>query len=384
MDLVDGTGVDPDTALDFPIVYASARAGRASLNRPENGALPDSENLQPLFRTMLETVPPPSYDEKMPLQAHVTNLDASPFLGRIALCRVRSGTIRKGQQVAWCKRDGTTSRVKVTELLMTERARARARGGGRPGRHHRDRRHPRDHDRRDPRRPRGPAPAAAHHRRRARDLDDDRREHLADGRPRQGPQGHRAPGQGPPRPRARRQRLGARAAHRAPGHLGGAGPRRAGARDPRRDDAARGVRADRRQAAGRHPAGERQAARAVRAPHDRRAGGVPRRDHAAARRPQGPHGADDEPRHRLGPHGVRRAVARPDRVPHRVPHRHPRHRHRAPRVRGLRAVGRRAAHPSHRLAGRRPRRRRRRRSPSRTCRSAARCSSSRRPRCTRA
>jgi GTP-binding protein len=119
MDLIDGTGADPDTALDFPIVYASARAGRASLDRPENGSLPDSENLQPLFRAMLETVPPPSYDEKVPLQAHVTNLDASPFLGRIALCRVRSGTIRKGQQVAWCRRDGTTSRVKVTELLMT-------------------------------------------------------------------------------------------------------------------------------------------------------------------------------------------------------------------------------------------------------------------------
>jgi GTP-binding protein len=133
MDLVDGTGVDPDAALDFPIVYASARAGRASLTRPENGAMPDSDNLQPLFRTMLETVPPPSYDEKMPLQAHVTNLDASPFLGRIALCRVRSGTIRKGQQVAWCKRDGTTSRVKVTELLMTralERVTAEEAGPG--------------------------------------------------------------------------------------------------------------------------------------------------------------------------------------------------------------------------------------------------------------
>jgi len=133
MDLVDGTGVDPDAALDFPIVYASARAGRASLNRPENGELPDSQDLQPLFRTMLETVPPPAYDEKVPLQAHVTNLDASPFLGRIALCRVRSGTIRKGQQVAWCRRDGTTQRVKVTELLMTralERVPAESAGPG--------------------------------------------------------------------------------------------------------------------------------------------------------------------------------------------------------------------------------------------------------------
>ncbi len=120
MDLIDGTGVDPDTALDFPIVYASARAGRASLNRPANGGMPDSENLEPLFATMLQTVPAPSYDDKMPLQAHVTNLDASPFLGRLALCRVHSGTIRRGQQAAWCRSDGTVSRVKITELLMTQ------------------------------------------------------------------------------------------------------------------------------------------------------------------------------------------------------------------------------------------------------------------------
>jgi GTP-binding protein TypA/BipA len=120
MDLIDGTGIDPDTALDFPIVYASARAGRASLNRPANGELPDSENLEPLFRTILDTVPPPSYDDKMPLQAHVTNLDASPFLGRLALCRVHSGTIRKGQQAAWCRRDGSIQRVKITELLVTK------------------------------------------------------------------------------------------------------------------------------------------------------------------------------------------------------------------------------------------------------------------------
>jgi len=120
MDLVDGTGVDPDTALNFPIVYASAKAGRASLERPKDGGLPDSENLQPLFETIMRSVPAPHYDDEVPLQAHVTNLDASPFLGRLALCRVRSGTIRKGQQVTWCRRDGSTSRVKVTELLMTE------------------------------------------------------------------------------------------------------------------------------------------------------------------------------------------------------------------------------------------------------------------------
>ncbi|WP_088287084.1 translational GTPase TypA [Kineosporia sp. A_224] len=120
MDLIDGTGLDPDVALDFPVVYASARAGRASLNRPDDGGMPDSDNLQPLFETIMKAVPAPSYDDEVPLQAHVTNLDASPFLGRLALCRVRSGTIKKGQQVTWCKRDGSMSRVKVTELLMTE------------------------------------------------------------------------------------------------------------------------------------------------------------------------------------------------------------------------------------------------------------------------
>jgi GTP-binding protein len=120
IDLLDGTGLDQDAALDFPIVYASAKAGRASLERPKDGGLPDGENLQPLFETILRGVPAPSYDDEVPLQAHVTNLDASPFLGRLALCRVRSGTIRKGQQVTWCKRDGARLRVKVTELLMTE------------------------------------------------------------------------------------------------------------------------------------------------------------------------------------------------------------------------------------------------------------------------
>ena len=120
MDLIDGTGYDPDTVLGFPIVYASARAGRSSLTRPPDGGLPDGGDLGPLMRTIIETVPPPSYDDDAPLQAHVTNLDASPFLGRLALCRVRSGTIRRGQQVAWARRDGSLERVKVSELLMTE------------------------------------------------------------------------------------------------------------------------------------------------------------------------------------------------------------------------------------------------------------------------
>ncbi|WP_433608638.1 translational GTPase TypA [Dactylosporangium sp. CA-139114] len=107
--------------IDFPIVYACARDGIASLTQPKDGTVPeDSDNLQPLFRTLLDTIPAPAYDEDAPLQAHVTNLDASPFLGRLALCRVRQGRIRKGQTVAWCREDGTQTNVRISELLMTE------------------------------------------------------------------------------------------------------------------------------------------------------------------------------------------------------------------------------------------------------------------------
>lgn len=106
--------------LDFPIVYTSAKAGRASLTRPTDGGMPEEENLEPLFTTLLTAVPAPTYDEAKPLQAHVTNLDASPYLGRLALCRVHQGHIKKGQQVAWMKADGTVERVKVVELLITK------------------------------------------------------------------------------------------------------------------------------------------------------------------------------------------------------------------------------------------------------------------------
>ena len=124
-DVVDETyelflDLDADESqIDFPIVYASAKAGRASLKRPEDGAMPEEENLQPFFDTILTAIPAPEFDDDAPLQAHVTNLDASPYLGRLALCRVHNGSIRKGQQVAWCRADGTVQRVKVTELLMT-------------------------------------------------------------------------------------------------------------------------------------------------------------------------------------------------------------------------------------------------------------------------
>ncbi|GAB3937247.1 translational GTPase TypA [Kribbella sp. NPDC056345] len=118
LDLLDH---DADqSALDFPVVYASARAGRASLTQPADGGLPDSEDLEPLFETIMANVPAPKYTEDAPLQAHVTNLDASPFLGRLALVRVHEGTLKKGSQVAWCKHDGTIQKVKITELLITE------------------------------------------------------------------------------------------------------------------------------------------------------------------------------------------------------------------------------------------------------------------------
>ena len=118
MDLFDDShGQD---ALDFPVVYASGKAGIASLTKPENATLPDGTDLEPLFKTIMETIPAPTYTEGAPLQAHVTNLDASPFLGRLALLRVHEGTLKKGQNVAWIRRTGEIKNVKVTELLITE------------------------------------------------------------------------------------------------------------------------------------------------------------------------------------------------------------------------------------------------------------------------
>ena len=116
----DVPDLDLDSILDVPVVYASGRAGAASHNKPENGSLPDNDDLEPLFEAILKHVPAPSYDDAHPLQAHVTNLDASPFLGRLALLRIFNGNIKKGQQVAWVKSDGSVANVKITELLITK------------------------------------------------------------------------------------------------------------------------------------------------------------------------------------------------------------------------------------------------------------------------
>jgi len=112
--------VDVDSLLELPIIYASGREGAASTNRPADGSLPDNPDLEPLFGAIMTHIPAPSYDDEHPLQAHVTNLDASPFLGRIALLRVFHGTITKGQNVAWVKHDGSTHNVRITELLRTK------------------------------------------------------------------------------------------------------------------------------------------------------------------------------------------------------------------------------------------------------------------------
>lgn len=109
-----------EAQIEFPIIYASAKAGKASLNRPVDGGMPDEENLDVLFEAIFKTIPAPTYHEGAPLQAHVTNLDSSPYLGRLAICRVRQGNIKRGQMVAWIKSDGSISKVKISELLMTE------------------------------------------------------------------------------------------------------------------------------------------------------------------------------------------------------------------------------------------------------------------------
>jgi GTP-binding protein len=101
--------------IEFPIVYTNAKAGRASLTPSDAGT-----SLKPLLDLLVDHIPAPSYDEAHPLQAHVTNLDASPYVGRLAICRVRHGIIRKGAPIAWCRADGTVTSARVAELYVTE------------------------------------------------------------------------------------------------------------------------------------------------------------------------------------------------------------------------------------------------------------------------
>jgi GTP-binding protein len=104
-----------ESQIDFPIVYTNAKAGQASLNPESPGA-----DLEPLFKLLIDHIPPPEYEDGHPLQAHVTNLDASPYVGRLAICRVRQGVIKKGAPISWCRADGAIERATVTELYVTE------------------------------------------------------------------------------------------------------------------------------------------------------------------------------------------------------------------------------------------------------------------------
>ncbi|MDQ6748770.1 MAG: translational GTPase TypA [Candidatus Dormibacteraeota bacterium] len=104
-----------ESQIDIPIVYTNAKAGRASLDPTEEGI-----SLQPLLDLLVSHVPAPEYDPDHPLQAHVTNLDASPYVGRLAICRIRHGTIRRGDTVAWCRANGNVERVRISELYVTE------------------------------------------------------------------------------------------------------------------------------------------------------------------------------------------------------------------------------------------------------------------------
>ncbi len=241
-----------ESQIDFPIVYCNARAGRAGLEADDL-----AEDLGPLFDVLLATVPAPSYDPDHPLQALVTNLDASPYVGRLALLRIRHGTLRRGERIAWCRADGTIEQARVTELFVTDaldRVPAEEAGPGEIvalaglpdvtiGETIAD--------------PDDPRPLAGNRRRRAVAVDDVRHQHVAALRY-GGHEGDREPRQGAARPGAGRQRLAARQPDRAARGVGGAGPRRAAARDPRRDHAPRGLRAHRRQARGAHEGRRRQ------------------------------------------------------------------------------------------------------------------------------
>ena len=208
-------------------------------------------DLEPLFETLLTHIPAPVYEEGHPLQALVTNLDASPYVGPArAVPGAATASITRGRAGGVVPRRRHDRAGQDRRALRHRGARPRRGRGGRPGRDHRGRGHRRDHDRRDAGRSRRSPAAAGHPRRRAQPVDDGRHQHLAAvGHGRR--QDHGPAAEAPPRPGAGRQRVDPRARHRATRDVGGAGPRRAAARDPGRDDAPRRLRAHGGQAPGR-------------------------------------------------------------------------------------------------------------------------------------
>ena len=356
-DLDDEAQKAAEDALGLPTLYASGRAGIASTTEPANGENPDGENLDPLFDVLLEHIPPPQGDPEAPLQALVTNLDASAFLGRLALIRIYKGRIRKGQQVAWMREvDGhpVITNAKITELLVTEGVE------------------------------RTPTDEAI-----AGDIvavaglpeimigdtlaDPDHAHAL-------------------PRITVDEPAISVTIGTNTSPLAGKVSGHKLTARmvKSRLDSELVGnvsikvVDIDRPDAW--EVQGRGELALAVLVEQMRREGfeltvGKPqvvtRTIDGKLHEPfeamtidcpdefvgaitqlmagaQGPHGGDDQPRGRLGPDGLHRAQPRPDRLPHRLPHPHARHRHRQRGVRRLPPVGRRDPGPSHRFAGLRP------------------------------
>ena len=173
---------DQTHVLDFPVVYASAKAGRASLIEPVGGTLPDSPDLGPLFATILEHIPAPIYTEGATLQAHVTNLDASPYLGPACALPDRRRHLRRNQTVAWCRADGTVRNVKLSELLITKALDREPAESAGPGDIVAIAGIPEITIGETPVGPRRPQATATDHRRRAVDLDHHRHQQRAAGR----------------------------------------------------------------------------------------------------------------------------------------------------------------------------------------------------------
>ena len=354
-DLADDVpDLDLDAILDVPVVYASGRNGAASRNQPENGELPDNDDLEPLFEAILEHIPAPTYDPEAPLQAHVTNLDASPFLGRLALLRIFNGTLKKGQTVAWVRHDGDVHNVRVTELMITKALD------------------------RYPAESAGPGDIVAV----AGFADIMIGDTLAD------PDDIRplpaihvdepaismtiGTNTSPLVGKVKGHKLTARMVKdRLDRELIGNVSLRV--LDIGRPDAwevqGRGelalailVEQMRREGyeltVGKPQVVTKRVDGKLQEPYEHLTIDAPEEYLGAITQllasPQGPHGEHVEPRHRLGPHGVHRPVARPDRLPHRVPDHDPRHRHRQRHRARLRRLGRPDRHAQQRLDRGRP------------------------------
>ena len=330
--------------IEFPIVYCNARAGIATLEYDAGAPTPTEGTLAPLLDLLVQRIPAPTYEPDHPLQALVTNLDASPYVGRLAICRVRNGSIKRGQQVAWCRADGSIERAQVSELYVTDaldRVDAPEAGPGEIiavagiaeitiGETLAD--------------PQDPRPLSVI-------TVDEPSLSITIGintSPMAGKEGSKLTAR-QVRERLERELVGNVSLRVLDTDRPGTAWEVQG-----RGELQLAVLVEMMRREGfeltvgqphvliREIDGHRNE------PFERLSIDVPddyrRRRHADARPAQGPHGAHDQPRHRLGADGVHRARPRPDRLPHGVPHRDARHRLDAPRVRALGALGRRAAH----------------------------------------